>query len=89
MTPQIGKETQEHSPNYSLIRDDDFNVSKLNGMPDADTTRDAVLRTAADNQTVRNVFVIGPDKKVKPILVCPMSTRRNFDEVLRGSTPSS
>jgi len=76
-------ETQGHAPNYPLIGDDDFNVSKLYGMLAADTAGDAVARTAVDNQTVRNVFVIGPDRKIKLILVYPMSTGRNFDEVLR------
>jgi alkyl hydroperoxide reductase subunit AhpC len=76
-------ETQGHAPNYPIIADDDFNVSKLYGMLPADTGGDPKQRTPADNQTVRNVFVIGPDKKVKLILVYPMSTGRNFDEVLR------
>ena len=70
-------------PNYPIIGDADFNVSKLYGMLPADTSGDAKSRTAADNQTVRNVFVIGPDKKIKLILVYPMTTGRNFDEVLR------
>jgi alkyl hydroperoxide reductase subunit AhpC len=77
------EETQGHAPNYPIIGDSDFNVSKLYGMLPADTSGDAVERTPADNQTVRNVFVIGPDKKVKLILIYPMTTGRNFDEVLR------
>jgi alkyl hydroperoxide reductase subunit AhpC len=77
------EETQGHAPNYPIIGDADFNVSKLYGMLPASTTGDPAKRTPADNQTVRNVFVIGPDKKVKLILVYPMTTGRNFDEVLR------
>jgi alkyl hydroperoxide reductase subunit AhpC len=77
------KETQGQAPNYPMIGDDDFNVSKLYGMLPASTSGDPAKRTPADNQTVRNVFVIGPDKKVKLILVYPMTTGRNFDEVLR------
>jgi thioredoxin-dependent peroxiredoxin len=77
------EETQGQAPNYPIIGDDDFNVSKLYGMLPADASGDAKARTPADNQTVRNVFVIGPDKKVKLILVYPMTTGRNFDEVLR------
>jgi alkyl hydroperoxide reductase subunit AhpC len=77
------EETQGYAPNYPLIGDSDFNVSKLYGMLPASVSGDAAERTPADNQTVRNVFVIGPDKKVKLILVYPMSTGRNFDEFLR------
>jgi alkyl hydroperoxide reductase subunit AhpC len=77
------EETQGTAPNYPIIGDNDFNVSKLYGMLPAQTEGEAKTRTPADNQTVRNVFVIGPDKKVKLILVYPMTTGRNFDEVLR------
>jgi alkyl hydroperoxide reductase subunit AhpC len=77
------KETQGAAPNYPIIGDSDFNVSKLYGMLSADVSGDPAGRTPADNQTVRNVFVIGPDKKIKLILVYPMTTGRNFDEVLR------
>jgi thioredoxin-dependent peroxiredoxin len=77
------EETQGHAPNYPMIGDSDFNVSKLYGMLPAETSGEATERTPADNQTVRNVFVIGPDKKIKLILVYPMTTGRNFDEVLR------
>jgi alkyl hydroperoxide reductase subunit AhpC len=77
------KETQGHAPNYPMIGDTDYNVSKLYGMLPAAVSGDPAKRTAADNQTVRNVFVIGPDKRVKLILVYPMTTGRNFDEVLR------
>jgi alkyl hydroperoxide reductase subunit AhpC len=77
------EETQGHAPNYPMIGDADFNVSKLYGMLPADTSGDPASRTPADNQTVRNVFVVGPDKKIKLILVYPMTTGRNFDEVLR------
>jgi len=77
------EETQGHAPNYPMIADVDFNVSKLYGMLGADVSGDPADRTAVDNQTVRNVFVIGPDRKVKLILVYPMTTGRNFDEVIR------
>jgi thioredoxin-dependent peroxiredoxin len=77
------EETQGAAPNYPIISDADYNVSKLYGMLGADVSGDPADRTAADNQTVRNVFVIGPDKKVKLVLVYPMTTGRNFDEVLR------
>jgi thioredoxin-dependent peroxiredoxin len=77
------EETQGAAPNYPMIGDSDFNVSKLYGMLPASASGDPKSRTPADNQTVRNVFVIGPDKKVKLVLVYPMTTGRNFDEVLR------
>jgi len=77
------EETQGTAPNYPLISDADFKISKAYGMLAADVDGDAAERTPADNQTVRNVFVIGPDKKIKLILVYPMTTGRNFDEVLR------
>ena len=77
------QKTQGHRPNYPIVSDRDFAVSKLYGMLPAETSGDAKARTPADNQTVRNVFVVGPDKKIKLILVYPMTTGRNFDEVLR------
>ncbi len=77
------EETQGARPNYPIISDADFNVAKLYGMLDTEVSGDPGERTPADNQTVRNVFVIGPDKKIKLILVYPMTTGRNFDEVLR------
>jgi thioredoxin-dependent peroxiredoxin len=77
------EETQGTAPNYPIIADSDFNVAKLYGMLPGGTEGDPLSRTPADNQTVRNVFVIGPDKKIKLILVYPMTTGRNFDEVLR------
>jgi alkyl hydroperoxide reductase subunit AhpC len=77
------KETQGYAPNYPMIADTDLKVSKLYGMLPASVEGTCDGRTAADNQTVRNVFVIGPDKKIKLIFVYPMSTGRNFDEILR------
>jgi alkyl hydroperoxide reductase subunit AhpC len=77
------KETQGYAPNYPMIADSDFKVSKLYSMLPAAVSGDPTKRTPADNQTVRNVFVVGPDKKIKLILVYPMTTGRNFDEVLR------
>jgi alkyl hydroperoxide reductase subunit AhpC len=77
------QETQGTAPNYPIIGDADFAVSKLYDMLPASTSGDPKERTPADNQTVRNVFVIGPDKKIKLVLVYPMTTGRNFDEVLR------
>ena len=77
------EETQGTAPNYPIIGDSDYHVAKLYEMLPASISGDAKSRTPADNQTVRNVFVIGPDKKIKLILVYPMTTGRNFDEVLR------
>ena len=77
------EETQGCAPNFPCVGDADYKVSKLYGMLPADTSGDPLARTPADNQTVRNVFVVGPDKKIKLILVYPMTAGRNFDEVLR------
>ena len=77
------RETQGHAPNYPLIGDPELNISKLYDMLPASTEGTSKGRTAADNMTVRNVFIVGPDKKVKLVLVYPMTTGRNFDEVLR------
>jgi alkyl hydroperoxide reductase subunit AhpC len=77
------EETQGTAPNYPIIADPEFTVSKAYGMLAADVEGPPETRTPADNQTVRNVFVIGPDKKIKLVLVYPMTTGRNFDEVLR------
>jgi alkyl hydroperoxide reductase subunit AhpC len=78
------KETQGAAPNYPMIGDTDYNVSKLYEMLPASVSGDPLTRTPADNQTVRNVFVIGPDKKIKLVMVYPMTTGRNFQEILRS-----
>jgi alkyl hydroperoxide reductase subunit AhpC len=77
------RETQGVAPNYPMIGDTDLKVSKLYNMLPASTSGDAGSRTAADNATVRTVFIIGPDKKIKLALAYPMTTGRNFDEILR------
>jgi alkyl hydroperoxide reductase subunit AhpC len=77
------RETQGYAPNYPIIGDPDLKIAKLYGMLPASASGEAAQRTPADNQTVRNVFIIGPDKRIKLIIVYPMSTGRNFDEVLR------
>ena len=77
------EETQGFAPNYPMIGDTDLSISKAWGMLPAAASGDSAKRTPADNQTVRNVFVIGPDKKIKLIIAYPMTTGRNFDEVLR------
>jgi thioredoxin-dependent peroxiredoxin len=78
------EETQGHSPNYPMIGDHDLAVAKLYGMLPASAGETSAGRTPADNATVRNVFIIGPDKKIKLVLVYPMSTGRNFAEILRA-----
>jgi alkyl hydroperoxide reductase subunit AhpC len=78
------EETQGTAPNFPMIADTDFKVSKLYNMLPAEAEGDPLKRTAADNQTVRTVFVIGPDKKIKLYLAYPMTTGRNFDEILRA-----
>ena len=78
------KETQGVAPNYPILADSDYKVAKLYGMLPAAVSGDPTKRTPADNQTVRNVFIIGPDKKIKLVLVYPMAVGRNFDEVLRA-----
>jgi alkyl hydroperoxide reductase subunit AhpC len=77
------RQTQGFAPNYPMIGDPDLRIAKLYGMLPAEASGDASKRTPADNQTVRNVFVVGPDRRIKLIIVYPMTTGRNFDEVLR------
>jgi alkyl hydroperoxide reductase subunit AhpC len=77
------EETQGYAPNYPMIGDPDLKISKLYGMLPAEAGNSSEGRTPADNQTVRNVYVIGPDKKIKLMITYPMTTGRNFDEVLR------
>jgi len=77
------EETHGHAPNYPIIGDADFKILKLYGMLPAEVAGDPKKRTPADNATVRNVYVVGPDKKIKLVLIYPMTTGRNFDEVLR------
>src|SRR6478735_3873950 len=81
------KETQGAAPNFPMIADTDYNVSKLYGMLPAAISGDPLVRTAADNQTVRNVFVIGPDKKIKLVLLYPLTRGRNFQEIRRVIAP--
>jgi thioredoxin-dependent peroxiredoxin len=76
-------ETQGQAPDYPIVADSDYRVAKLYGMLPASVEGDPAARTPADNQTVRNVFVVGPDKRIKLVLVYPMTTGRNFDELLR------
>ncbi len=77
------RETQGHAPNYPMIGDTDLKIAKLYGMLPSEVEGTCDGRTAADNMTVRNVFVVGPDKKIKLVLIYPMTTGRNFDEILR------
>jgi alkyl hydroperoxide reductase subunit AhpC len=78
------EETQGHAPNYPMIGDSDLKIAKLYGMLPASASGDASKRTPMDNATVRNVYIIGPDKKVKLVISYPMSTGRNFPEILRA-----